>query len=24
VPRRLKDTWRAHFPVRGDYLNPTG
>ncbi len=24
VPQRLADAWRQHFPVRGDYLNPTG
>lgn len=24
VPRTLTDGWRQHFPVRGDYLNPTG
>ena len=22
--RRLKDGWRPHFPVRGDYLSPAG
>ena len=24
VPRRLKDAWKPHFPVRGDYIKTAG